>query len=88
MISKDGVRYRIGLWGADSDLENASNWKEFENSVDNLETEGVTVNLGQSMVFVNTDSSTVEKAYYKGNSSSPKFINLVVRGRMLEKIPV
>ena len=41
-------------------------------------------NLGKSMVFINTDNSTVEKAYYKGNSSSPKIFDLVVRARLLE----
>ena len=84
MLSKKGIRYRIGLWGADSDLENTSNWKEFENSVDTLKAEGVEGNLTDSIVFINSDNSTVEKAFYKGNSTSLKLFKLVVRTRLLE----
>ena len=84
MMSKEGIRFRVGLWGADSDQENSSNWKEFENSVLTLEKEGTNGNLRDSTVFLCTDNSTVERAFYKGNSSSAKLFDLVVRTKLLE----
>ena len=45
MISERGVGYQIGLWGAESDLEYSSNWREFDNSLEISEAEGVSGNL-------------------------------------------
>ena len=50
-MSKEGIRYRVGLWGIDLDQENSSNWKEFENSVLTLEKEGTNGNLQDATVF-------------------------------------
>jgi len=74
--SSNGIRYRIGL--------NPSNWKEFENSLNALVTEGELGNLNNSIVFLNTDNSTVERCVYKETSSSRKLIDLVVKLKLLE----
>ena len=39
MLSKKGIRLRIGVWGTDEDSEETSNWKEFQNAVEALEAE-------------------------------------------------
>ena len=78
-----GIRYRIGLWEKDAEDE-TSNWKEFENAVESLEKEAENGGLEGSIVFLCTDNSTVESALYKGNSTSPKLFDLVIRLRKLE----
>ena len=67
ILSRKGIRYIIVLWGADSGLENTSNWKEFEKSVETLEAEEMDGNLKDSIFYINTNNFTVEKAFYKGN---------------------
>jgi hypothetical protein len=83
MLSKRGIKYRIGLWGDDEESE-TSNWKEFQNQVEALEEEALGGHLANAMVFFFTDNSTVEACLYKGNSSSPKLFKLMVRMRKLE----
>jgi hypothetical protein len=83
MLSKRGIKYRIGLWGDDEESE-TSNWKEFQNQVEALEEEAREGHLTNAMVFFFTDNSTVEACLYKGNSSSPKLFKLMVRMRKLE----
>ena len=79
-----GVRLRRGVWGRDDDDEQTSNWKEFSNSVEALEAEGRDGQLEGALVFLNTDSSTVERSLYKGNSKSQKLHELVIRTKELE----
>lgn len=76
----NGFTFRIGVWGS-SDKEESSNWKEFTNVVEEaLEEEARTENLDQSEIFMFTDNnSTVESCSYKGTSSSPKLLSLVIR---------
>jgi hypothetical protein len=83
MLSNKGVKIRIGLWEADAE-DKSSNWKEFENVVEALEEEGNNGSLDGCLVYFFTDNSTVELALYKGNSSSPKLFDLVVRFKKLE----
>ena len=84
MLTRRGIRVRVGVWGRDEDVEESSNWKEFTNSVEALELEGRDGQLGGGLVFLNTDSSTVESVMYKGNSKSPKLHALVIRAKQLE----
>ena len=79
----DNLRYRIGLWGWDSE-ENSSNWREFENLVTTVEEEAKLGKLSDSHLIMATDNSTVEGCFYKGNSKSPKLYELVVRMRQVE----
>ena len=73
-----GFNFRIGVWGADEDIE-SSNWKEFTNVVEALEEEGAEGNLNDSEVFMFTDNATVESCVHRGSSSSCKLLSLVVR---------
>lgn len=81
--SGNKLKYRIGIWGRDSEDE-SSNWREFANLVETLESEASTGILYQSTVILATDNSTVEACLYKGNSKSEKLYDLVVRFRVLE----
>jgi hypothetical protein len=83
VMSEQGVKIHIGLWEPDAEDE-SSNWKEFENVVEALEEEGENGALDGCLVYFFTDNSTVELALYKGNSSSPKLFDLVVRFKKLE----
>jgi hypothetical protein len=85
MLTKKGIKYRIGLWGADDEGE-SSNWKEVKNQVEALEQEATDGNLTNAMVYFFTDNSTVESCLYKGNSSSRKLFKLMVRMRKLEMV--
>ena len=77
-MSDKGLKYRVGIWGIDSDVEELSNWKEFENSIMMLEEEGDAGQLFNASVFLFTDNTTVEACLYKGTSSSPKLFDLAV----------
>jgi hypothetical protein len=82
-LGKDGVRYRIGTWEADT--ENASsNFCKFENVICALEAEAALRNLGGALVFMCIDNLTVEAGLAKGNLSSRKLYDLVLRAHCLE----
>jgi hypothetical protein len=83
VLSKRGVKFRIGLWEPDAEDE-SSNWKEFENVVEALQEEGQSGALDGCLVYFFTDNSTVEAALYKENSSSPKLFDLVLRFKKLD----
>jgi hypothetical protein len=83
LLSNKGVKARIGLWEPVVEDE-SSNWKEFENVVEALEEEGRHSALDSCLAYFFTDNSTAEAALYKGNSSSPKLFDLVVRFKKLE----
>ena len=80
---KDGLHYRIGTWGADEDDE-SSNFREFTNLIESLEADADQGKLSHSTFIMATDNSTVESAIYKGNSSSEKLFNLVMRFHALK----
>ena len=77
------TKYRVGTWGKDSELE-SSNWRELTNIVDTLEKEALSQDLHGSIMIMATDNATAESCFYKGNSSSEKLFELVVRLRKLE----
>lgn len=78
-----GVRYRIGTWSKDYDDE-SSNFREFENVVITLEEQSKDGSINHTTLIMATGNSTVESAIFKGNSSSPKLFDLVVRFKRLE----
>jgi len=79
----NSVRYRIGIWGPDEQSE-SSNYREFANLIETLEQEYQEGRLKDSTVIMATDNSTEEAAIYKGNSTSKKLFELVVRFKVLE----
>jgi len=77
------ISYRIGVWGRDTEDE-SSNWREFENIVSAIEEDTRQGSLIGSHLIMATDNQVVEACFYKGNSTSKKLYNLVLRVRELE----
>ena len=78
------MHFECGQWIAKVTEEESSNWREFTNVVEYLEKRGAAGHLDKSEVFMFTDNSTTEAAFWKGNSHSRKFCGLVLRLRQLE----
>ena len=81
--TKDGVKYRFGVWGGDKE-ESSSNFRELKNIVDTFEAMTKGEDLSGSEVFFFTDNSTAEKAFYKGSSTSKTLHELISRLHQLE----
>ena len=62
----------------------SSNFKELHNLVETLEQEYESGNFQNREVFICTDNSVAERAFYKGNSCSPLLFDLVLRLRKLQ----
>lgn len=78
-----GVRYRVGVWEADSQQE-SSNYRELRNLVEVTETEALAGRLSNCEFFLFTNNSTSESCFYRGSSSSKLLHDLVLRLRLLE----
>ena len=83
LLVKGKIKYRIGTWSSLED-SNSSNWREFENLVCEVEQAGKKGWLKESTVLIATDNKVVEACIYKGNSSSPKLFDLIVRLKLME----
>jgi hypothetical protein len=77
------LRFRVGVWGPDEEDE-SSNYREFANLIESLEEEAIAGRIEDTEVFLFTDSSTTESAYYKGSSSSRKLHGLVLKLHKLQ----
>ncbi len=77
------LRFRHGLWEDEFD-ESSSNLRELQNLVDSLETMAVEEDIEGLEIFVFTDNSTAERAFFKGTSKSESLHDLVLRLRLLE----
>ena len=77
------IKYRFGLWGSDLD-DSSSNHRELKNLADMvfcMENDG---DLEGTELFIFTDNSTAERAFFKGSSKSKILHDLVLRLRKLE----
>lgn len=72
------VIYRVGVWSASAEAE-SSNYRELANLVHDFKSEAANGGLTDTEVFLFTDNSTAESAFYKGSSSSKKLHALVIR---------
>jgi hypothetical protein len=77
------LKYRYGLWGSDM-ADSSSNFRELGNLTDMVEALEEEEDLEGAEIFVFTDNSTAERAFYNGTSSSKKLFELVLRLRLLE----
>jgi hypothetical protein len=81
---KDGLWYRHGLWGTDTNTK-SSNYRELCNLVETIEEGVANETLKGAELFLFTDNTVAEAAFYKGNTSSSKVLfDLIVRLRLLE----
>ena len=79
----DGIVYRYGTWSTDGE-EHSSNFRELKNLATTLECEIEKGNMKGVEVFIFTDNSTAESAYYKGTSSSRLLFDIIFNLRKLE----
>jgi hypothetical protein len=75
----DKIWYEYGQWSSEVVEEKSSNWREFTNLVEFLENAILRHKLEGSELFIFTDNSTSESAFWKGMSSSPLTFELVLR---------
>lgn len=72
-----------GIWGHDSDSD-SSNFRELRNLVESLEDSIIVGDLQNSEIFIFTDNSTAQGAFYKGNTPSRPLFELILRLRCIE----
>jgi hypothetical protein len=82
-IEGKGVMWRSGAWNW-SMREESSNYREFRNLVEMIESLVDKGTLRGHELFMFTDNSTAESAFFKGSSSSEKIFDLVLRLRKIE----
>lgn len=75
--------FRHGLWGPDSQ-DASSNYRELRNLVETLEQGMLSGALKGAELFLFTDNTTAEGAYYKGNTPSRTLFDLILRLRSLD----
>jgi hypothetical protein len=81
--SKPNTSFRFGTWGKDMEFE-SSNLRELKNLVDTLEEMSKRGELTGCEIFLFTDNSTAEAAFFNGSSKSQKLFDLVLQVRKLE----
>mmetsp|Transcript_21443 Transcript_21443/g.30696 ORF Transcript_21443/g.30696 Transcript_21443/m.30696 type:complete len:502 (+) Transcript_21443:2685-4190(+) len=82
----DGVRYRHGLWGRDNNAK-SSNYRELCNLVEVIEEGVLDGSLEGAELFLFTDNTVAESAFYKGNTKGSKVLfELIVRLRRIEML--
>jgi hypothetical protein len=64
--------------------EKTSNWRELNNLVEALERLVVEHDMQGLEIFIFTDNSTAEAAFWKGTSKSPLLFDLVLRLKLLK----
>jgi hypothetical protein len=81
----DTLEFEYGQWTTEAGETNSSNWRELNNLVEALERIFSTHDLSGSEMFMFTDNSTAEAAFWKGTSKSRKLFELVLRLKKLEQ---
>ena len=82
---EDLAHVELGQWISSVTTEESSNWQELGNLVEYLESMAAQGRLTDVEVFMFTENSTAEVAFWKGTSRSKKLCDLVLRLRCLEK---
>ncbi len=77
------IYFRQGIWGHDSDSD-SSNFRELQNLVESLEDSIIVGDSQNSEIFVFTDNSTAQGAFYKGNTPSRPLFELILHLRCIE----
>jgi hypothetical protein len=77
------IWFCYGVWGSDAE-DASSNYRELCNLTEAIELGVQQGRLSDCELFIYTDNTTAEAAYYKGNSDSRLLFELVVRLRRLD----
>jgi hypothetical protein len=78
------VFFQYGQWPDHISETMSSNWWELANLLDSLEVEVRERDLKDCEIFLFTDNTTAEAAFWKGTSKSEKLFDLVLRLRLME----
>ena len=78
------VFYRQGIWEYRITYEQSSNYRELRNLVDSLERAAEKGLLNGTEIWMFTDNSVAEAAFFRGSSKSRELNHLVLRLRRLE----
>jgi hypothetical protein len=78
------IHYGYGQWCAEVTEKKPSNWRELNNLVEAVVQMVVEHGLGGSEIFIYTDNSTAEAAFWKGTSKSEALFELVLRLKEIE----
>jgi hypothetical protein len=80
----DEVEYEYGQWSLEVVEEETSNWKELANLFRALYRVVKERGLQETEIFIFTDNSTAEGAFWKGTSKSRRLFELVLELKQLE----
>jgi hypothetical protein len=80
----DQIWYEYGHWSSEVVEDKSSNWREFTNLVEFLEDAILRHKLAESEIFIFTDNSTSESAFWRGTSRSPLLFEFVLRLKKME----
>jgi hypothetical protein len=78
------IHYEYGQWSETDSFDTSSNWKELGNLVMALERKASEGYLDDCEVFLFTDNTTAEAAYWKGSTKSKTLFEWVLRLKTLE----
>lgn len=78
------THYEYGQWVTNITEETSSNWKELCNLIESVERWYDAGWLSKNELWLFTDNSTAENAFWKGTSKSRKLFELVLRIKKLE----
>jgi hypothetical protein len=81
---EDRLLYQYGQWSTEIVESESSNWRELSNLVLYLCDLATREDLGGYEIYMFTDNSTAEAAFWKGTSVSPRLFELVLRLKQLE----
>ncbi len=83
LVINNTAYFRHGQWSSDY-VEHSSNFRELYNLVSAMEEAHTAGLLSNCELFMFTDNSTAESAYFKGSSTSPLLFDLVLRLQCLQ----
>jgi hypothetical protein len=84
VVEQYGIDYEAGSWNLEW-RQKSSNCREAENLTDKVERMAATGELEHFEVFVVTDNSSFEGAYYKGHSPSKELNDIIFRLHKAER---
>jgi len=84
LIEGRGILWETGLWEWSIKEESSSNYKELKNIVDTLHKYASDGFLRDTEIWMFTDNSVAESAYFRGTSKSRQLFELVLQLRKLE----
>jgi hypothetical protein len=80
----DEILYEYGQWSTEVTETKSSNWRELNNLVETLERVVKEYELAGSKIFIFTDNTTAEAAFWKGTSRSKTLFELILCLKVLE----